>query len=327
MERHPVLTLHTTEPGEIRRQVVQRVLGRADAEIGLFYSLGTLDGEPRVSSWCAAGNPAGERGIRMVAGDARLLPPKILESTRAPAAVEARSFVELDLVTTTDAIRDTEYYRRVASRFGFLGQIRLLVFHGRRFVGWIGAFRPEAGPRFRRKDRRRLAPLVEPVSSALIAADGLARGDVSDNAYLLARPDGTIDHASCGARAWLEKRELLDAVRDAVRAADAGRAPASAFALHGAEARVSRLDATGSLAYLLQLRPLRAIERAIPLGRRQQEVAELVAAGATVAEAARHIGISAETVRSHLRVVYRRLGARSRVELLRALESNPREDR
>jgi len=47
----------------------------------------------------------------------------------------------------------------------------------------------------------------------------------------------------------------------------------------------------------------------------QQEVAEYAAAGATVAEIARALGRSTETVRTHMRRVYQRLDVGSRVEL------------
>jgi DNA-binding CsgD family transcriptional regulator len=49
---------------------------------------------------------------------------------------------------------------------------------------------------------------------------------------------------------------------------------------------------------------------------RQQEVLELLAAGASTDEMARDLGISKETVRNHVRGVLRGLGARSRLEAI-----------
>ncbi len=51
----------------------------------------------------------------------------------------------------------------------------------------------------------------------------------------------------------------------------------------------------------------------------QRKVADYAAAGATVPEIARSLSSSGETVRTHLREVYRRLGVSCRVELVRAL--------
>ena len=52
---------------------------------------------------------------------------------------------------------------------------------------------------------------------------------------------------------------------------------------------------------------------------RQAEVSEYAARGATVCEIASHLGISAATVRSHLKTVYRNFGIANRVELARAM--------
>lgn len=54
----------------------------------------------------------------------------------------------------------------------------------------------------------------------------------------------------------------------------------------------------------------------------QRQVAEYAAVGATVAEIARSLESAQETVRTHLREVYRRLDVANRVELARALEVN-----
>ena len=55
-------------------------------------------------------------------------------------------------------------------------------------------------------------------------------------------------------------------------------------------------------------------ERAPRLSPREREVLTLLAAGASTAQMAQHLGISTETVRNHVKGVLRGLGARSRVE-------------
>lgn len=57
------------------------------------------------------------------------------------------------------------------------------------------------------------------------------------------------------------------------------------------------------------------------LSPRQREIAHAVARGAAVAEVAERFGISVETVRTHLRAIYRRLGVRDRRALVRVLDS------
>ena len=53
------------------------------------------------------------------------------------------------------------------------------------------------------------------------------------------------------------------------------------------------------------------------LSPRQFEIAEYAAVGATAKEIAKLLGISAHTVRQHLKEVYRRLGVANRIELSR----------
>jgi DNA-binding NarL/FixJ family response regulator len=55
------------------------------------------------------------------------------------------------------------------------------------------------------------------------------------------------------------------------------------------------------------------------LTERQQEVAELAALGMTVSEVGSCLGVSANTVRAHLKAVYATFGISNRVELHRAL--------
>lgn len=52
------------------------------------------------------------------------------------------------------------------------------------------------------------------------------------------------------------------------------------------------------------------------LTRREAAVAERLAQGDSISQAASHLGISSNTVRNHLKAVYRKLGVHSRVELV-----------
>lgn len=56
-----------------------------------------------------------------------------------------------------------------------------------------------------------------------------------------------------------------------------------------------------------------------PLSATQARVTECLVVGATVDETARDLGISPNTVRTHIKTIYRKLGIASRVELVRAM--------
>jgi DNA-binding CsgD family transcriptional regulator len=65
--------------------------------------------------------------------------------------------------------------------------------------------------------------------------------------------------------------------------------------------------------------PERAPTWAAAVTPRQREVAELLASGATSPEVARHLGLALETVRTHVKAIYERLGIASRAELARVV--------
>lgn len=63
----------------------------------------------------------------------------------------------------------------------------------------------------------------------------------------------------------------------------------------------------------------RLVPEAARLTPRQRAIADLLLAGATNAEVARHLGVGGETVKTHIRRMYAALGVSSRIELGRAL--------
>lgn len=129
---------------------------------------------------------------------------------------------------------------------------------------------------------------------------------------------------SAGAARWLKRTkgeaELVGELRRFQRN---GRATA-AVALDFGEVRFTRIATRRSLRFLVEL-PLQTARTANEklLTKTQIQVARRAAQGATLSEIARVIGRSPDTVRAHLREVYRRLEVSSRLELARALVRDP----
>ena len=121
------------------------------------------------------------------------------------------------------------------------------------------------------------------------------------------------------ARARLLEGRALAAAGDRPDAIIALRAAAEAFEGFGAQRRAG--EAVRELRRLGH-RVVRAAEQgAGPLTAREQEVAELVAAGRTNREIAEQLVLSTRTIEAHLRAIYAKLGVRSRVELTRAVSA------
>lgn len=141
----------------------------------------------------------------------------------------------------------------------------------------------------------------------------------ADELYVL-RDDGTVElssapDASPRSPAWLPH------ARAAIEGQDRSRVVVDELGVSLQAWRLAEVggerDDGGKILVLVRRRP--PWMRQGSLTKRQREISEYAAGGATVGEIARHLEISLHTVRSHLKAVYRQLGVCNRVELARAL--------
>ena len=126
--------------------------------------------------------------------------------------------------------------------------------------------------------------------------------------FVLVRPDGSIAFATPSLWRWLDRGRIATLGR-LVRG-ELGTSPPDF------DADVVPMQSGTETLYLVcvRQRPARRL-----LSRRQLEVAELAAVGATVDEIASTLEIAANTVRHHLKAAYSTLGVSNRVELARAV--------
>ncbi len=113
-----------------------------------------------------------------------------------------------------------------------------------------------------------------------------------------------------GASGYLTKDVELSALPRALRGARAGEAAISRRLAMRLVERYRREHAGRQ-----GLRPIQS-----PLTDREWEVVDLLCSGATTDDIARALVLSSETVRSHLKRIYRKLGVRSRADAIAAAE-------
>ncbi|MCA9575955.1 MAG: LuxR C-terminal-related transcriptional regulator [Polyangiales bacterium] len=216
-------------------------------------------------------------------------------------------------------------YTRWEPALGRLDQARVLLYDGRHFLGYATLVRGDDRP-FTAAELGALNRDVLPALHARLQVLEAVRSDMSGaGSVVLCRPSGQVEHANEEGAAWLRRgraRRLVEVVRGAARSADAH----SRWLVDDAEAVVTRLAGVGETRYLVALHGTRTFTRSpfADLSPRQIEVARYAALGATAKEIAAETGISAHTVRQHLKAVYEVLGVGSRVELVGALESEER---
>ncbi|MBN2798574.1 MAG: hypothetical protein JXX28_05445 [Deltaproteobacteria bacterium] len=193
-------------------------------------------------------------------------------------------------------------------------------------IGWFGAVRALGSPPYRAQEVQALQAWVPALlatyrrlrSLRLDRLIGLSAGQSLRGALA---PDGEPigwERPIVDQRAAVPLGALL---REAVTEAQRG-AP-SPYARDGAALFLTPLGPREAPdGWLARLTPAHGItlRPADRLSDRQREIALLVAAGLTLAETGRELGISLNTVKTHLRSVYKLLGVSNRVELAAAME-------
>jgi len=318
-------TLTEPDPKAIRGRLLEALLRVGDASFAAYYTMTEAGGQTLLADWQVEGDALVDDALSLMARDPLAGPPFL--NVRRPQPIETRTFLEGSAVWSSwDAMQETEHYRKIWAPNRIRDQLRLLVYEGDRFIGWIGLLRRDGDPPFRRSDGQRLAPLVRPIRAALIAADHLARlGHPSEGADLVVRDDGHLELASRHASWWIDRPGFVERLAFFVRAYAAGDDAPMAL-LRGARASVTRLSGDHGSRFLVHLSDPPVLLRAADsvLSPAQRETAKYAAAGATLSEIAQALGRKPETVRTHLREAYRRLGVSSRLELARVLGEQAR---
>ncbi len=242
---------------------------------------------------------------------------------RLARPIERRSFRSLGQLIDRGVFLESQNWSAIFEPARAKDQARLVVARDDEVVAHVALMRGFGAPLFRPAETRALQRLVEPVRRAILAADTIERdGAPSGPADLVLDARGRVRFASLEARAWLRRSGFRSHLAQLVRSADRERSPSSTHG--GGLIDLVRIHGEGGrVRYLAHVTPMRRLRLApaAALTPVQREIAALVAAGATLPEIAQMTGRSRETVRSHVKAIYERLGVASRAELARAIDS------
>lgn len=317
-------TVHGLSALETRQRVMHAVAAAAESDVAGYYEITSGATPAAFAMGKMEGVGISPAALKRLHSDFASVVAKghLGFDPRHPGLRERRSFLETSTLASPAQLEASPILG-VLSPHGLADHLRLLVYHGNRFVGWVGAFGKNRARTFAPADRNALASLVRPISAALVLAATLERGEKTlEPADLVVTSLGLVEYASEAGRAWLTLPDFTPALASWVRDFDRGR-PSPLPLPAAADARIVRLDGGGAVRYLVCVRPRLAVFTAAAsvLSPQQRRVAEYAVAGATVVEISRAMGITYETARGHLKACYERLEVANRLELARALQA------
>lgn len=299
---------------ELRRAVVEALLEATHGHVGLTTGLSGHGDELFYTSTISAGSASAEPLCAKLDGspnqDRKLWNPAL------PRPSECQQFVGMHHgPVPLEDIRASRTYHAFYEPLGLQDHARALLYDGERFVAWLGVMREDAAS-FEPADLARLNRCVPMLVGAMVAADNMRRGWDDVPLHLIFDAESLrLRLASPRASEWLStyrRSRILDFLR-ALRA-DSSR---SVCFIDGYALCAAKLVGNDGPAFHVNVRLPAPITRspAAALTAREHEVAKLAALGATAREMAEDLEISAETVRGHIKSIYKKLEVGSRAEL------------
>ena len=274
------------------------------ADIVWFHRAAMVDGRPRYVGIETVGSPSGA-ALKALEGEPIEREPVDLERP-------GRRFGGSLIRAAVDPVLGPAHHRQVYGPAGWTHELSMLVYDGPRFVGRIVAVGGRRGfissaPRYWNGVRESLARFVRqfdvqrqqcvPVTSGMFVIDQGRR----------------VEFGSNGVWSWLSMPEF----RERFGQVGSSSSDSELRLVGDAQVRATRMTSPGRAGLLVEVAPATPVMLAPDgaLTPTQRKVAEFACHGATTQEIATTMEMSVETVRTHMREVYRRLEVASRVEL------------
>lgn len=325
----PVVTCSSPESAAQRRAILRALVDATSADCAIFHTTVEIEGKRYYVHNCVEGDAEVAARASQLEGKpvpigsvcnddprSRALRRGAFHLSRTPAQHRNRFRAwDMDLVSRELAAQ-AQVFASFYNPLEIGDQLRTLVFAGPRFLGWVGLLRRGASERFKPRELAAANAMGGALVEALLAAEassslGVARHEAE---HAVLTPQGRVELATPLARRWLS-RERMELLARVTRRLNPRTSGARAL-VDGALLAFTPLDGVSGERYLVTLRAVDPVALESPaLTARQRRIAELAAAGATADEIAQCLGVSRNTVKFHLKEIYRRLEVANRLEL------------
>ncbi|MFB6373900.1 MAG: LuxR C-terminal-related transcriptional regulator [Bradymonadaceae bacterium] len=309
-----------TSAEEVRQTAVGALADRVGCDAVLFYSYALHEGRCYHTAVTSTGDSEIVELTREIEGKPSTVSPRIWDPF-APEPDQKNRFVSMQFEPERLVDQSDSWLLRTVYGEGHIPcQTRALLYDRRQFLGWVGLMRRRREP-FEARETDELDELVPSLTSALSAADQLEDETLAEPADIIFEPAGpSVEYASEGAEEWLSA-ERIESLAELVGRVERRRQLPSTVIRDGYRLRIARLEGALGVRYSVTVGPADrpTLNPKAMLTPRQREVAEFAAVGATADEIAETLQISPNTVRDHIRRIYRRLGIGCRAELARKI--------
>lgn len=313
--RQRLSTIHDRDPRQIRRELLHNMREMISCEACVYFDCVESQQEyffsaPEILSSDTSFVSTASAVLEGPALDTPWLPPNL-----DPKVID--NFVRIESHYSKRELQNYDALTKATRPMEICDQLRAVIYDDQRFLGWIGFVRcgREDG-RFSKKDIQRARRFQAQIKSTLAVAESLQARTLDDELVGIYGPDGRSTQVSAAFAKW-QNSSRRHYIRQRVREADAQSRRLGVEIFAGSEIRLVRLDGAEGVRYLVNIdraERMRLNPR-IWLTDRQIEIAEYAAAGATGVEISDTLDLSAHTVKTHLKNIYRRLDIGCRAEL------------
>jgi DNA-binding CsgD family transcriptional regulator len=290
----------------LRRAVMLDLMRTANADYGMSHGVAVLDGELCWHDVQTFGDEGRVGFLRELSGRPLSDTVDLCLSNLTPI----NRFTEV----TDQEIRGNKVYRNNWVPMRRVSVLAMCAVVGGTHARWVGAYRVEGQGYFGSEVVKRVQSRAEAYVRCLDVARRLDRRVGGGRALILLSECGEIAFRSDSGRHWQSDARLLERLRKAIRAPGSPRC----FSVCDAVVRITPVEGDqGKRLFCAEVLPVEewTIPKLATLSVQKRRVAELAALGATAAEIARSLDVTAATVRTYLRQIYAQLGIATRLEL------------
>ena len=316
-------TMVEANPRGARLQILRLVGELTRCSRGLCYCLVHHQNHPYATDPVGFGPPEFMEAIQTVEGRCLEDMGEREDGSKAEVITEDPFFCRTLSVTDTEAGKDLAIYRI------FFQPHRIRWILGGYLVGkgvtkgWLGVYRTTDEPCFSRRDQVRLRTYSDDLFRLLDETMEAGRWKVGPSGMIgMMDEQGEVLQASADAAHWFKDGDICGELREAAREFLQGEDNQRKLFVRRHAVELHRMVGDERQSAHVRITPTEFLKIPVmaTLTPRQRRVAKLLLAGATIDEVSSELDISKETVRSHVKAIYERMGVTNRVELFDALK-------